>query len=66
MGLNIKAAKEAIAKRYVGSISVSYFQHPELLEIALTHPNHIYDGTNIIRPQQKKKSIRASRFSQFS
>ncbi|GFZ96283.1 ribonuclease III domain-containing protein [Okeania sp. KiyG1] len=57
MGLNIKAAKEAIAKRYVGNTSVSYFQHPKLLEIALTHPNHIYDGTNIIRPQQKQRAL---------
>ncbi|MDY7005335.1 MAG: ribonuclease III domain-containing protein [Cyanobacteriota bacterium] len=57
MGLNIKAAKEAIAKHCVGSISLSYFQHPELLEIALIHPNHIYDGTNIIRPQQKQRAL---------
>ncbi len=50
MGLNIEAVKKA-------SIPIPEFQHPELLEIALTHPNHIYDGTNIIRPEQKQQAL---------
>lgn len=49
MGLNIQAVKEAIA--------ISDFQHPKLLQIALTHPNHIYDGSNIIRPRQKQRAL---------
>ncbi|MEM1170385.1 MAG: ribonuclease III domain-containing protein [Cyanobacteria bacterium P01_H01_bin.35] len=39
------------------SISIPEFEHPELLEIALTHPNHIYDGTNIMRPEQKQQAL---------
>ena len=50
MSLNIEAVKKV-------SIAIPQFQHPELLEIALTHPNHIYDGTNIIRPEQKQQAL---------
>ncbi|MCH2050102.1 MAG: ribonuclease III domain-containing protein [Trichodesmium sp. ALOHA_ZT_67] len=50
MGLNVEAFKKS-------SIPISKFKHPELLEIALTHPNHIYDRTNIIRPQQKQQVL---------
>lgn len=50
MGLNIEAIKEA-------SIAIPEFEHPELLEMALTHPNHIYDGTNIIRSEQKQRAL---------
>ena len=50
MDLNIEAFKKS-------SISIPKFQYSELLKIALTHPNHIYDRTNIIRPQQKKQVL---------
>ena len=50
MGLNIEAFKTL-------TIPIPKLQHPELLEIALTHPNHIYDRTNIITPQQKQKVL---------
>ena len=50
MSLNIEAVKEV-------SIAIPEFLYPELLEIALTHPNHIYDGTNIIRPEQKQQAL---------
>lgn len=50
MDLSIEAFKKS-------SISIPKFQHSELLKIALTHPNHIYDRTNIIRPQQKKQVL---------
>ncbi|MGB3511053.1 MAG: ribonuclease III domain-containing protein [Microcoleaceae cyanobacterium] len=50
MSLNIEAVKQA-------SIAIPQFQHPELLEMALTHPNHIYDGTSIIRPEQKQRAL---------
>jgi len=47
---NIEAVKKV-------SIAIPQFQHPELLEIALTHPNHIYDRTNIIRSRQKQRVL---------
>ncbi len=50
MGLNIEAVKKV-------SISIPEFEHPELLEIALIHPNYIYDGANIMRPEQKQQAL---------
>ncbi len=50
MGLNIEALKKS-------SILIPEFQHPELLEMALTHPNYIYDETNIIKPEQKQRVL---------
>ena len=50
MGLDIEAFKKS-------SIPIPEFKHPKLLEIALTHPNDIYDGTNIIRSEQKQQTL---------
>ena len=45
----IEDVKEAIA--------FGNFTHPELLEIALTHPDYIREGNNLNRLEQKKRIL---------